>query len=122
MREHGDVAYVLFDTGPPEYRYLYGVNYERQDGKWTEGTSGNGPGWSAVGPTPGLGTLTVWGEAPAGSDRARGTFGETPSEVPIEDGVYLLIWWDVPDTADLWSSRQLSFRINGDWVLSQNRP
>jgi len=114
MREHGDVGYVLFNTRPLGEPYLYGVDYERIDGRWTEGGSANGPGWSRVGPE--LGTLTIWDEAPPSADRVRVDFeGETREEA-VNEGAYLAVWWNVshPDR-NRWPIAT-AFRINGEWV------
>ena len=113
MREQGTFGYVLFDTGPEGRPYLYGVNYERVDGRWMEGSSSNGDGWSHMGPDPSLGTLTLWDTAPAGADRVRVELGGQLREEPVENGVYLVAWWGVPISLDLWRT---TFRINGRWT------
>src|SRR5215208_6036453 len=41
----GDVAYVLLDTHADGWPYLYGVNCYRKEGRWHDGSSGNGGGW-----------------------------------------------------------------------------
>ena len=74
MREQGDLGYVLFDTRPSGEPYLYGVDYQRVDGRWTEGGSRNGPGWSRLRLGSDLGILAEWGEAPAGANRVRVEF------------------------------------------------
>jgi hypothetical protein len=112
-REHGAYGFALFDTGPAGQPYLYGVNYERVDGRWREGSSSNGNGWSHLGPDPNRGTLSVWDIAPVGADRVRVELGEEIREEPIENGVYLVVWWAVPMTLGLWRT---SFRINGQWT------
>ena len=109
------MGYGLFDTGPIGQPYLYGVNYERRDGKWSEGSSGNGPGWSQVGPVDGLGTWTVWDEAPPGADAVRSEFNGHLSEEPVTAGFYLAAWWEVPCEDDS-SPRVTAFRINGEWI------
>src|SRR5262245_20553470 len=85
MRTEGDAAYALFDTGPPEHPYLYGVHYERRNGLWDETISTNGSGWSRTG---GLdetsGTLTMWDEAPTGADRVRVEFDGESREEPVD--------------------------------------
>ena len=114
VREHGDYGYVLFDTGPKTQPYLYGVTYERRDGRWLEGISSNGPGWTAIGPAADeLGVFTVWGEAPPDAERVRGVFNGNVCDEPVVDGVYLLSWFRV--APDDWSGT-LSFRINGQWT------
>ncbi len=114
IRTEGDAAYALFDTGPEERPYLYGVNYERRDGLWLEGASGNGPGWSQVGADEELGTLAVWGEAP-GADRVRVEFGGESREEPVSSGAYLAVWWNVRCPPVLWL-RASAFRVDGEWT------
>lgn len=114
-REHGDAGYVLFDTAPTAGHYLYGVNYERVDERWMEGISSNGSGWSHVGQDPDLGTLTDWGIAPAGADRARVEVDGELYDEPVENGVYLFVWWRVPADHDI-EYGPIRFRINGRWV------
>jgi hypothetical protein len=115
LREHGDAGYGLFDTGPVGQPYLYGVNYERRDGQWSEGNTGNSPGWSHVGPDPTLGTWTVWDEAPPGADTVRLEFGGEIREEPVTTGFYLAVWWGVPCN-EVTSPRATAFRINGEWI------
>jgi hypothetical protein len=64
-RSHGDDAYVLLNTGSGEAPYLYGVNCRRENGRWFEGGSANGPGWEQTGHDPDVGNLSLWGDAPA---------------------------------------------------------
>ena len=76
-----DDAYVLLDTGSPGQPYLYGVNCHRKDGQWFEGASSNGPGWEQTAHDPDLGTLSWWGDAPAGADFIRVAFEGTVIDV-----------------------------------------
>ncbi len=111
----GDDAYVLVDTTPDRQPYLYGACVARQDGGWVEGSSGNGPGWTRTDEEQGLGTATVWGEAPKGAVRVRVSFGGDVREAPVANGVYLVAWWRVPAPgADC--PRVNAFRIDGRWV------
>lgn len=110
----GDDAYVLLDTGPDGHPYLYGVCVSREDGGWTAGTSGNGPGWTLTDAARGLGTATAWGEAPEGADRVRAAFRGDVREGPVESGAYLLAWWRAPGDGDL--PRATHFRVGGAWV------
>jgi hypothetical protein len=119
-REHVDAGYVLFDTGPIGQPYLYGVNYERRDGQWSEGNSGNGPGWSQVGPDPELGTATIWDVAPPGADKVRVEFESEVREDAVTQRVYLVVWWGVPCPEGS-GPRATAFRINGDWVRALQR-
>ena len=116
MREHGDLGYVLFDTRPSGESYLYGVDYERVDGRWMEGGSRNGPGWSRIALDSDLGILTDWGEAPVGADRVRLEFQGQLLEEEVSGGAYLAVWWDVPRPAHGAWPFLSAFRINGRWT------
>lgn len=111
----GADGFVVLDTGPPEYRYLYAVSVERQDGGWAEGSSGNAVGWTATDRDRELGTLAAWDEAPADADRVRVAFGGEVREAPVANGVYLVAWWRVPCPADDWP-RAVAFRVGDAWV------
>jgi len=115
MRKQGDAAYVLLDTGPAGRPYLYGVNCQRRDGSWSPGASGNGPGWSQVGADKELGTLTVWGDAPAGAERVRVEVAGEVQEESVSGGAHLVAWWDVPYRKAS-SVRVLAFHIDGKWI------
>jgi hypothetical protein len=121
MREHGDVGYVLFDTRLSGEPYLYGVDYERIDGRWIEGGSGNGLGWSRLRPESDLGILTDWGQAPPGADRVRVEFEGQIREEPAIEGAYLVVWWNVPCPREGWPFAK-AFRINGEWMEASGWP
>lgn len=113
----GDDGYVLLDGGTESYRYLYGVNVHRRAGRWHEGVSSNGPGWSSVEHDvvgTNLGTLTAWGDAPDGADLVRVVYGKSRVEVPVENGAYLAVWWRQPDTDDY--PMEEAVRIDGRWT------
>jgi len=112
VREHGDAAVALFDTRPSAEPYLYEVHYQRQSGRWSEGSSSNGAGWHRLDPDSDLGVETVWGEAPAGADRVRGEFDGQVLEEDVVNGAYLLAWWDVPSS----DATVTAFRVNGEWI------
>lgn len=112
LREHGDGAVALFDTRPSAEPYLYQVNYRRHNGRWSEGISSNGSGWSALYSDSDLGVETVWGEAPASADRVRGELDGQIIEEAIANGIYLLVWWDVPSS----DAHVTAFRVKGQWV------
>ena len=115
VREHGDHALALFDTRPSDEPYLYQVHYWRSKGRWSEGSSGNGYGWHRYTLESDLGVATVWGDdAPAGADRVRGECEGDIREEQVEQGSYLLVWWDVPDEAR--TAELSSFRVNGEWM------
>ena len=117
IREHGSAGIALFDVGPVGQPYLYEVHYERRGGEWSEGNSGNMPGWSHVGDDATLGTVTDWGDTdvPDGADRVRLEFENKVCEEPVIEGVYFGVWWDVPCPTDL-GPRVTGFRVNGKWV------
>jgi hypothetical protein len=115
IREMGDDGYVLFDTRANGQPYLYGVNYERgDDGRWMEGNSSNGSGWSQIGPDAKLGTLAVWEEGPPDVDRVRVELvdGQVREE-PVENRAYLAVWWRVPRTVEV---KQIRYHIDGTWT------
>ena len=113
VREHGDFAVALFDTRPTAEPYLYQVHYDRRDGRWSEGSSGNGSGWSSLRSESDLGVLTSWDEAPEGADKVRAELGGKVAEENVTNGVYLFVWWDVPCRSH---AEVTAFRINGEWV------
>jgi hypothetical protein len=111
-----DAAYAVVDVGQPGHPYLYEVSVEREEGGWVEGSSGNGPGWTLTDRERDLGTATVWGEAPAGTTRVRGSYMGDIREAPVPRGVYLLAWWRVPSPSDNVYPRVDAFQIGGKWV------
>jgi hypothetical protein len=111
VREHGDAAVALFDTRPSAEPYLYEVHYERTNGRWSEGSSGNGPGWHRIEPNSDIGIATVWEEATTGADRVRAELDGLSLDEEVLNGVYFLVWWDVP----LSHPQVTAFRVNGEW-------
>ena len=112
VHEHGDAAVALFDTRPSAEPYLYEGHYQRENGRWSEGSSSNGAGWQRLKPDSELGVVTAWGEAPAGADQVRAELEGHVLEEAVVSGVYFVVWWDV-----LASDPQVSaFRVNGEWV------
>jgi hypothetical protein len=77
--------------------------------------SSNGPGWSQTGPDDRLGTLVVWGEAPPDADMVRVVFKGTPIEEPVNNGVYLAVWWRIqyPEESGPYVE---AFRVRGRWI------
>jgi len=116
----GDDAYVVLDARPEGPSYLYGISVTRGDGGWEEGSSGNGPGWTLTDRERDLGTLTLWGEAPAGTVRVRASFRGEVREAPVSRGIYLVAWWRVPDPDDDYP-RVDAFRIGDRWVPRSGR-
>src|SRR3954469_7405964 len=115
-RVNGDGAYVLLNTGSSEQPYLYGVNCRRENGRWFEGGSSNGPGWEQTGHDPDVGTLSLWGDTPADADMVRVEFEGHIVEEPVIDRAYLVVWWRLPAPQE-WP-RARAFRIAGGWVDS----
>lgn len=115
-RLQGDDAYVLLNTGSSEQPYLYGVNCRRENGRWFEGGSGNGPGWEQIGHDPDVGTLALWDDAPADADMVRIEFEGHVVDEPVIVRAYLVVWWRVPAPQD-WP-RVRAFRIAGRWIDS----
>ena len=95
-RSHGDDAYVLLDTGPAGRPYLYGLNCHRRNGRWDEGSSSNGPGWTQTDHDPDVGTLSCWDDVPTGVDVVRVAFADAVVDEPVRRGAYLLVWFRVP--------------------------
>ena len=114
----GDDGYVVLDTGPAEYRYLYGVAVWRDDDGWRDRSSGNGPatGWTRTDERHGLGTAYTYGNAPDGATQVRAALGSEIREVPVVDGVYLATWWRVP--VDAPTPVATAFEIDGAWVAA----
>jgi hypothetical protein len=113
-RVAGDDGYVLLNTGSPGSPYLYGVNCRRENGRWFEGGSSNGPGWEQRGHDPDVGTLSFWGDAPAGAEMVRVEFEGEMLEEPVVDGAYLIVWWRVPPP-QTWP-RVTALKIAGRWL------
>ena len=114
----GDDAYVLLETGSDTQSYLYGVNCSRVNGRWQEGASGNGGGWSQAGSDPALGTVAAWNEAPPEADAVRLEFAGVVQDVPVTHGVYLAVWWRVP-CPEVWGPRLEAYRIKGAWIPAE---
>jgi hypothetical protein len=114
-RVREDAAYVLLDTGSPGQPYLYGVNCYRENGRWFESGSSNGPGWHRTGDDHSeLGTLTVWGDAPQGVSVVRMEFQGVIVDEPVRDGAYLFVWWRVPCPEEEWP-RLLAILTPSGW-------
>ena len=114
---HENAAYIVLETGPVEYRYLYGGTAQRVEGGWTDGISGNGPsaGWTLIDRDAELGVAYTYDEAPEGADAARVAFGTEMQEVAVVNGIYLAAWWHVP-SVDERTLVTVAFRIAGEWV------
>jgi len=115
----GDDAFVVLDTGPAQYRYLYGGTVKRIGGGWHPGIDGNGGavGWTLTDDARELGVVAFWDEAPPGADAVRVAWGSEEREAPVRSGVYLVTWWRAPNPAGPWP-RVAAFRIGGRWVAA----
>jgi hypothetical protein len=113
----GEDGFVVLDTGPADYRYLYGGTVKRVDGGWRGGIDSNGGavGWTVTDPERELGVVAAWDEAPRGADAVRVAWRAEEREAPVENGVYLATWWREPSPEDEWP-RVTAFRIDGRWV------
>jgi len=112
VREQGDHAVALFDMRLSAEPYLYEVQYQRENGRWSEGHSANGAGWHLLDLDSDLGVVTAWGGTPADADRVRGQLEGRVLEDAVENGVYLLVWWNVPES----HAEITAFRVKGEWV------
>lgn len=114
-RVEGDDAFVLLNVGSAGQPYFYGVHCKRRDGRWCEGASGTGPGWSLSDEQSRLGTRSMWDEAPAGADMVRvGLNGQVLEEIVV-DGAYLAVWFKQPEPHGP-GPRVVAFRIAGKWI------
>ena len=114
----GKDGFVLLDTGPSEYRYLYGGTVERLAGGWRGGidSNGGGIGWTLTDDARDVGVVSARGEAPDGADAVRVEWRGESRESPVRNGVYLVTWWREPWPEDDWPE-VTAFRIDGDWVI-----
>jgi hypothetical protein len=115
-RVNGDDAYVLLNTGSSTHPYLYGVSCRRENERWFEGGSANGPGWEQTGHDPDLGTLSLWGDAPARAQVVKVEFDGEIVEESVVEGAFLIVWWRVRPP-EIWP-RVTAFQLAGHWVHS----
>src|SRR5688572_7795194 len=86
---NGRFGFVVLDTGPAEYRYLYGGTVEQVEGAWSSGIDGNGTmGWTVTDSDRGVGVLAVWDEAPPGAEAVSVSWRGGAREIPVQNGVY----------------------------------
>jgi hypothetical protein len=118
---HGDAAFVVLDTGPAEYRYLYAGTARRVQDGWVDGTSSNGPsaGWTLTDWEADLGVAYLYDEAPAGADRVRVALGTDLQEAAVTHGIYLVTWWGVSNK-DARTPATVAFRMGGTWVPAES--
>jgi len=113
-RSNGRDAYVLLDTGSPGHPYLYGVTCRCRDGRWGEGVSSNGFGWSPTADDGSLGMWTHWSEAGPGVDCVRMELDGDVVDAPVSENSFLAVWFDRPHSADT-GPRVVAFRQHGEW-------
>ena len=118
----GDDAFVVLDTGPTEYRYLYSGTVERVGDGWIGGIDSNGGGvrWTRTDEEREVGVVVLTDEAPPGSDAVRASWRGHERESLVRNGVYLLTWWQEPFPEDSWP-KTVAFRIAGRWVEASGR-
>jgi hypothetical protein len=112
----GHAAFVVLDTGPAEYRYLYDGTAERVVGGWTDGISGNGrsAGRTLTNRVGDRGVAYIYDEAPAGVDRVWAALGDDVREVAVMNGIYLVTWWGVA-TDEERVPALVAVRVAGMW-------
>ena len=114
LHEHGDTGFALFNTREIGAPYLYEVYFDRQDGRWSEGSSSNGPGWHRTDSDGERGVVSKWGEVPRGADRAQVEFRGRVWEEPVANDAYLFLWWDEPSPKE--HPELVAFRVDGEWI------
>lgn len=119
IREHGDQGYVLFNSSA-DHDFLIGVAYQRTENGWKQLQLESGSGWCHYRPDQRTCAVSSWGSAPPGADRIRVEFQGAIREDDVTNGVYFLIWWDVPRLAP--EPFVTAFRINGQWNARQRPP
>ena len=113
----GDDGFVMLDTGPSDYPYLYAGTVRRQHGGWRGGSDshGGGVGWTLTDWDRDLGVAHLCHEAPAGADAVRVFWCGEERDVPVRNGVYLATWWREPNPeGEL--PRVAALRIGGRWT------
>jgi hypothetical protein len=116
MQVDGKDGYVLLDTGPPEYVYLYGGTVECFDEGWCGGcdSNGGGVGWTRTDDQTDVGVVAVSGEAPPLAVAVRVDWRGERRDVPVQNGVYLVTWWREPFPDGDWP-QLVAFRIDDNW-------
>jgi hypothetical protein len=113
----GNDAFVVLDTGPAEYRYLYCGTVRRTGDGWSGGTDSNGGGvcWTRTDDARDLGVIALSDEAPSDSDAVRVSWRGRERESLVRNGVYLVTWWRELFPEGAWPA-VVAFRIAGRWV------
>jgi hypothetical protein len=117
----GDDGYVMLDTGPPEYSYLYVGAVKRLAGGWCGLTDSNGGriGWTLTDEDHNLGVVHVCDEAPRNADAVQISWRGEQRDVPVQNGVYLTAWWREPYPDGEWP-QVTAFRAGGRWIPAKS--
>jgi hypothetical protein len=114
----GKDGFVLLDTGPAEYMYLYGGTVERLAGGWCGGIDSNGGGVRWTRTDDDVGVVAACGEAPLNATAVRVEWRGESREVLVQNGVYLATWWRQPCPDDDWP-QVTAFRLDNDWLATR---
>jgi hypothetical protein len=114
VRGNQAVVAQLTNDGPPfEVETAY---CEREGDGWLPGASGNSTSAFIPLEAP-TGTLVIWDEAPADATAARFEYSGIEQDAPVENGVALAVFDDVPNYFDYrgppWPLRA--------WILEDGR-
>lgn len=116
----GRDGYVVLDTGPADYRYLYGGTVHRVDGGWVGGSDSNcAEGWTLTDRERKVGVVALSDKAPRGADAVRVAWRGEEREAPVRNGVYLVTWWREPDPKNT-LPRVTDVRVGGRWVSASD--
>ena len=113
----GNDGFVLLDTGPADYRYLYAGTVARMPGGWRGGTDSNGGGtrWTRTDDENEVGVVAVYGEAPAAAIEVRVEWRGETRQALVQNGVYVVTWWREPFPEQSWPV-VTDFRIGDVWT------
>jgi hypothetical protein len=116
----GKDGFVLLDTGPAEYVYLYGGTVERLAGGWCGGIDSNGGGVGWTHTDEDVGVVAACGEAPPNATAVRVEWRGESREALVQNGVYLFTWWrqSYPD-GDL--PQVTAFQFDNAWQAVPRR-
>jgi hypothetical protein len=116
----GQHALVLIGVNDPDNTYPYQVLCHRHGAgdRWVQGSSANGPGWTATGDeAQDVGVLSAWGPAAPSADVAVVEFAGRERDVAVRHGYYLFVAWGVgSDERDAATERARPRRAR--WLLA----
>jgi hypothetical protein len=112
----GQDGFVVLDTGPIQYRYLYSGTVKRTSDGWQSWSDSNGGGmrWSATDLEAEIGVVAVCDEAPPDANAARVEWRREVRETPKRNGVYLVTWFREPFPEAPWP-RVTAFHTSEGW-------